>query len=120
MFFALAGVLMLAACGSRNNVGEWALVPLPVHESETYYNNGGYADHNGAYQIDEGTVSFRGSSNSDGYIPNGNITLYSIGGISKKFKQYYKGNKDYVKYGGLYYDISGLYVTIDNIKYKCK
>ena len=62
-------------------------------------------------------VSFRGN-NSDGYIHKGTIRLQRvISGTYDHFDYYVKRGVGYVKYHGLYYSLSGRYVTINNVKY---
>lgn len=64
-------------------------------------------------------VSFTGSENSDGYIPDGKISLErTISGNTDTFEHYVKNGHDYVKVGNQYIQIDkGNTITIDNIKY---
>ena len=116
--FCIALCLICVSCGNGNSNSSsksdiWESVPSPYWE----------ADANDFSRDYYGNIVFKGE-NSDGYIPNGQITLYTIGGISKTFKCYKKSNSVYVKYGYLYYQISGpgssSTVTIDNLKYKTR
>ena len=70
-------------------------------------------------KVNRGNVSFRGED-SDGYIPDGNITLERVSsGIKETFPHYYNGNIDYVKYGSSYIRVSGCgkFVTIGGVDY---
>ncbi len=70
-------------------------------------------------------ISFHGkdslppNSNSDGYIPDGSISLTTtISDITKSFKHYIKDGHDYVLYFGNYIRVDGSgTVTIGGIKY---
>ncbi len=62
-------------------------------------------------------VSFRGD-NSDGYIHKGTIQLKRVAsGTYDTFDYYVKRGIGYAKYRGVYYSLSGRYVTINNVKY---
>ena len=58
-------------------------------------------------------------ANSDGYIPDGKVTLTStIGDLPETFKMYAKDGHSYALYNGHYYRIDGPgTVTINGIKY---
>ena len=73
------------------------------HQDDSYYNN----------------ISFHGNENSDGYIPDGKISLErTISGNTDTFEHYTKNGHDYVKVGNKYIQIDkGNTVTINNIKY---
>lgn len=121
-FFGFFLAVLFVSCDSElasSYVDPWEKVPRPCYYSEVYYDQFGYVNTNGIYQMNEiGGLSFKGSSNSDGFIPDGKVTLYTIGGISKTFKCYKKGTKRYAFYCGVYYELSGTYLTIDNLKFK--
>lgn len=59
------------------------------------------------------------NANSDGYIPDGKVTLTStIGDVPETFKMYAKDGHSYALYNGHYYRIDGSgTVTINGIKY---
>ena len=115
-------VITLASCdsgGGSSNYDPWDMVSSPTFYSEVYYDEYGYENPYGVYQANEyGGLSFKGPQNSDGYIPDGKVTLCTIGGICNTFKCYKKGNYQYAYYGGLYYKLTGHFVTINNLKYK--
>lgn len=66
--------------------------------------------------------SFTGNppdNNSDGYIPDGKITLESINGNKQTFDCYSKGGGDFVYEDGQWKKVSGAgTVRINNIQYK--
>lgn len=66
--------------------------------------------------------SFTGNppeSNSDGYTPNGKITLESVNGNKQTFDCYSKGGSDFVYEDNQWKKINGIgTVKINNIQYK--
>ena len=122
LFLFFFCVITLASCDSSgsSNYDPWGMVSYPTYYPEVYYDQFGYENPNGIYQQNEfGGLTFRGSQNSDGYIPDGKVTLCTIGGICNTFKSYKKDTNKYAYYGGLYYKLTGQKsVTINNLKYK--
>lgn len=77
------------------------------------------------FEPEPDSLSFMGrdtlppNANSDGYIPDGKVTLTStIGDLPETFKMYAKDGHSYALYNGHYYKIDGSgTVTINGIKY---
>jgi hypothetical protein len=81
-------------------------------DSENYIFNESFYNHQ--------NVSFDASEKSDGFIPDGKITLERmVSGTTDTFDHYTKEGHDYVKVGGKYIRIDqGNCVIINHIKYE--
>lgn len=112
-------------------------IDLPdMFDSDSNYDLGDFGDTTLDYDLDiseigsdidnYNNVTFRGNNppnaNSDGYIPDGQVTLErTISGTTNTFKCFTKDGHDFVYKNGQYIRIDGSgTVTINNIKYDKK